>query len=464
MKKIIVFAAAVASFFAISSCQKGDLENNGSVGGIRIITAEFENTATKTTLNADGKTPEWAVGDVIRILSSTSYQDVTLAAGNIKKNKITFTTTLEGTLYAVYPASATAMTSCSDGKVTFTIPATQVGTFASANICVAKGDDKDKLVFRNATAVLKIETAADVVGVDIVATENIAGSVTASFSGDEIIITMSSLAGKSVSSLCKSAPSGNVFYLAAVPVTTGSTIATCYKIDKKGSASKDSKELKKNVIYSMNLSSVQIDTDCDLTGTKGVLNGHEYVIIKAKYNGSSDSYLKWATMNIGATTVTGETSYGDLFSWGETEAKSEYSRDTYTKDIQTDISPDSGNDAARKNWGGTWRMPTGNEGEFKALRDATTWTCDSTDKGYYVTKSGESLSEDKSNALLFFPAAGESYGTSRDFVGKRGYYWSSTYYGSKNAYYLYIDIDYKKVDPQSYSYGYVGHTVRPVSD
>ena len=276
MKKTIIFASvALATLFAFSSCQKETLQDNESTNGVRIITAEFENNATKTTLNDDGITPEWAVDDVIRILNATTYQDVTLTDGNITDNKITFTTSLEGTLYAVYPASATTMESCPDGNITFTIPASQDGTFASANICVAKSKEgeepnKDNLIFRNATAVLKITTPADVVKVAVAAANPIAGTVTATFEGNDVKIDTDFLDEKTVSAIYYPAPSDNIFYLAVAPVTTGDAAVTCYTIDNSGSAEKDSKDLRRNVIYSMDLSSIELDKEegCVAAGTK----------------------------------------------------------------------------------------------------------------------------------------------------------------------------------------------------
>lgn len=280
MKKTIILASvAIATLFAFSSCQKEELEKT-SVSGVRIITAEFENNGTKTTLNADGKTPEWAEDDVIRILSATDYQDITLAAGNITDNKITFTTNLQGTLYAVYPASATTMESCSDGKITFTISATQDGTFASANICVAKGDDNGNLIFRNATAVLKITIPNNVQKVEVTATNNIAGSVTASFSGNEVSLTTNALDSKLVLATISSAPSGNIIYLATAPVITGNTSVTCFTIGEQGSAPKDSKALVRNSIYSMDLSSLELsEIACIAAGTMITLeNGAQKVV------------------------------------------------------------------------------------------------------------------------------------------------------------------------------------------
>ena len=458
MKKTIILASvAIATLFAFSSCQK-ESPTNTSNEGIRVITGTFENNSlTKTTLNSD-KTPEWAVGDVIRVLNATSYQDVTLEVGNISDNKITFTTTLEGALYAVYPASATTMESCG-GNITFTIPAIQDGTFASANICVAKStatdeNNKDNLVFRNATAVLEIKTAADVVGVDVTAANKIAGNVTASFDGSAVSLTTTALDKNYVSAVGASAPAGNVFYLAVAPVTTGSATANCYKTAMKGTAAKDSKALANNVIYSMDLASLTIDNS-DLTGQHGILNGQEYVVVKC-----GDNNLKWATKNIGADS---ETDYGYYFFWAGTEAyvhngsgweKADGSGelsggfiganapyndgDDYTwnkynfMDMKGKL--DSADDAAQSLLGAGWRMPT--SAEFTALIGATCWKWDATDKGYYVyvpnpsTDAGKvnagTGTYDKSNALLFFPAAGYGYGNSFNKGGDTGYYWSST--------------------------------------
>lgn len=541
MKKFITLAVAIATLFAFSSCQKETLQDNESTNGVRIITAEFENNATKTELNDDGKTPEWVAGDVLRVLSATAYQDVTLAAGDIIDNKITFTTSLEGTLYAVYPASATTMESCVDGNITFTIPAIQGGTFASANICVAKSSttdesNKDNLIFRNATAVLKVTTPENVVGVDVTATNDIAGTVSASFDGNEVNLTPSSLDKKKVSVVGTSAPSDNIFYFAVAPVETGSTDVNCYRAETKGSENKNSKELQRNIIYSIDLSSLTIETSSDLTGQHGILNGHEYVIIKAKYDGTNDSYLKWATMNVGATTLTGT---GDYYMWGAVEKPySSLSGNTFTfysempssyinntwnagkgfntlncqftngiddmygygkQNVFTKYSAskdgnsvsgtadgktvlESEDDAATYNLGGgTWRMPSGgNASEFIALYNATYWSWDDTDKGYYVyapnpsTDAGTSNDGEgtynKSDALLFFPAGGmgiDGYISHGGTPGvKLGGYWTRTL-NSENpfqAHHFTFANDTgvsTNVTSNLRSFGYL---IRPVSD
>ena len=158
-----------------------------------------------------------------------------------------------------------------------------------------------------------------------------------------------------------------------------------------------------------------------LTGT---INGYECVDLGLS--------VKWATKNVGASSPS---DYGDHFAWGETETKKRYYWDTYFDCLddegrswgiykiggKTSISPTSGHDTARENWGGSWRMPT--DAEFEELCDETkcewTWTSQGGHEGYKVTgPNGNSI---------FLPAAGWGfYGTDGYRVGENGCYWSST--------------------------------------
>ena len=163
-------------------------------------------------------------------------------------------------------------------------------------------------------------------------------------------------------------------------------------------------------------------------------NGHEYVDL------GLPSGLKWATCNVGATTPEG---YGDYFAWGETEPKATYDVSTYkycngTIDsftkycTESDLGFDFGtednktmlelsDDAARVNWGGDWRMPTGDE--MEELMDTNNctweWTTQNGVNGYKVTSN-------KNGNSIFLPAAGERYNYDLNNAGSNGYYWSSS--------------------------------------
>ncbi len=117
-------------------------------------------------------------------------------------------------------------------------------------------------------------------------------------------------------------------------------------------------------------------------------NGHEWVDL------GLPSGLKWATMNVGATTPEG---CGDAYAWGETEPKKRYDFSTYkysnsdgtifskyNADDQKEVL-DLEDDAARVNWGGSWRMPTATE--FEELLNNCTWTYNESNGGYTVQGS-----------------------------------------------------------------------------
>ena len=172
-------------------------------------------------------------------------------------------------------------------------------------------------------------------------------------------------------------------------------------------------------------------------------------------------------------TALGGSELSDGFCWANTPYQTQnitwYEDARFTKYLSSTSSPykdqsatdedalktvlDPEDDAARVNWGGTWRMPT--REEIVALCNATYWAWDATDKGYYVFSPDDnhsagtrasSVPDDlsKTAALLFFPAAGLGDESGNLFAaGAQGHYWSSTHdserYSSSNARYLYFD-------------------------
>ena len=178
------------------------------------------------------------------------------------------------------------------------------------------------------------------------------------------------------------------------------------------------------------------------------INGYDWVDL------GLPSGLKWATCNVGATTPEG---YGNFYAWGETTTKTSYDQSnsvTYGQQI-SDFSGNATYDAARANWGSTWRMPT--KAEAEELRDNCTWTWTSQNgvNGMRVTgPNGNSI---------FLPAAGYCPGSSRNDVGEYGNYWGSTPYESdtRGAYSLFFGSGGHDVN---WFYRDSGRTVRPVSE
>lgn len=191
--------------------------------------------------------------------------------------------------------------------------------------------------------------------------------------------------------------------------------------------------------------------------SSGTINGHEYVDL------GLPSGLKWATCNVGANKPE---DYGDYFAWGETEMKTEYSKENSLPRgsrsklrrrglIDGNNRLTSSYDAARANWGGSWRMPT--KDEMQELVDYCEWEWTEVNgvKGSNVTgPNGNSI---------FLPAAGYRLGSSLGHEGSHGYYWSSTPYDyyDDNAYNLYFYYGYEGVDCGNRS---CGQTVRPISE
>ena len=79
-------------------------------------------------------------------------------------------------------------------------------------------------------------------------------------------------------------------------------------------------------------------------------------------------------------------------------------------------------DAARANWGGSWRMPT--DAELTELREQCTWTW-TTQNGVYGYKV-TSKKSGYTNKSIFLPAAGYREGSSLHLAGSCGGHWSSS--------------------------------------
>ena len=228
----------------------------------------------------------------------------------------------------------------------------------------------------------------------------------------------------------------------------------------------------------------------------GVENGHAYVDL------GLPSGLKWATMNVGASSAE---EYGNYYAWGETEPQSnntyywssyKWCNGTYRSMTKYCVSSEYGivdgkttleasDDAASVNWGGKWRMPTHAEQTELVNNCYLVWTSSynstgkagyiiykaksSSDKGQVVTSGNPpSSSYSLSDSHIFLPAAGYRNDGSLYNVGSDGYYWSSSLYVGYGGYgmcawrfYFYYGGPFDR-----YGYGYCcdGRSVRAVCE
>ncbi len=179
--------------------------------------------------------------------------------------------------------------------------------------------------------------------------------------------------------------------------------------------------------------------------TGNTINGHEYVDLGLS--------VKWAACNVGASSPE---DYGNYYAWGETATKAEYTESnskTYGKTMG-DISGNPQYDAARANWGGTWRLPTKAEFDELVNKCKWEWTTQGGKKGYRVIgPSGNSI---------FLPAAGWRSASLLDYADTYGSYWSSTP-DSSTSYACYLDFGSGLWYP-GWGIRNSGFPVRPVSE
>lgn len=212
-------------------------------------------------------------------------------------------------------------------------------------------------------------------------------------------------------------------------------------------------------------------------------NGHAYVDL------GLPSGLKWATMNVGATTPEG---YGDYFAWGETEpyytaghaydtpcsnwktGKTGYNWASYkwckgsiltltkycnssdygTIDNKTILDPND--DAALQNWGGSWRMPTISEVQELYNNCIWEWCTHNNVNGYKVIG--------QNGYWIFIPAAGYRSGDFLYGTGVGGGFWSSSQQSWDYPYCAYNEI-FDKDGIERYGADRVfGKSVRPVTE
>ena len=183
------------------------------------------------------------------------------------------------------------------------------------------------------------------------------------------------------------------------------------------------------------------------SGNIGVLNGHEWVDL------GLPSGTKWATCNVGASSPE---EYGDYFAYSDGSGsyntltkycfRSNNGYNGFTDNLTTLVASD---DAARANWGASWRMPT--QTEMKELLNNCThiWT---SQNGVY----GRLFTGPNGNSI-FLPAAGYFSYSTLNQARTCGIYWSSSLYTPGSPIYawkLSFEPDDYGVGEQLRSFGY----------
>ena len=234
--------------------------------------------------------------------------------------------------------------------------------------------------------------------------------------------------------------------------------------------------------------------------------------------------LKWANMNIGATTVT---DYGDYFAWGATvpyyaihdaygnkisgqwiDGKSSYDWENYTfirsgysdykyitkysiADGQTygiwyssgywsgsdwyegTFRGDNGDGVAHRDFASydyvddparqNWggNWRTPTDAEWTWLREHCSWAWTNNYNGTGI--KGRIVTSNENGNVIFLPAAGYRVDTDLKYVGDYGHYWSSSLSDNYTDNATYVEFDSNNVQRQSIA-RYWGHTIRPVME
>ncbi len=185
----------------------------------------------------------------------------------------------------------------------------------------------------------------------------------------------------------------------------------------------------------------------------GYINGYEVVDLGLS--------VKWAACNVGAASSSFYNRF-DYFAWGENRTKYEYKKSnsrTYGVKITNSIEGIASYDAARANWGGSWRLPTKKEMEELINKCKWEWERRYFIGGYFV--DGYNVTGPNGNSI-FLPAAGRLYGRTVYDWGLRGGYITST--PAVDAEFSYVLSFTKDKYECTGSLRAAGWAVRPVTD
>ena len=414
-----------ALMLLLPACQREMAVLKELVSGETVEITVSMDPETKATLAESNGDMAFSAGDVIKVFDGTAvYSGVTSSTSSDGVFAMASGFNRAGTGYAGFPASLVS-TITSEG-VTFALPSTyeyaQVGGVNADEarvLCPMVGTyTGGAIILKQVGSVVRFYVSDVAAGsLKFTFPSHVTGTASAiqtpTGTSDGILVSGLTEAGKSITVTGVPAVPNSTSICITLPVPTGTApqnimlenIPADGSMPRFASAAGSSESLPRAAGYRMMFDSLNELEAIDL--------------------GLS---VKWANMNVGATS---ETDYGDYFAWGETEPKDDYSRSTYkwggdnlTKYNSSDGKAflDLSDDAAHVNWGGNWRMPTREE-----LDELLTLT-----KEWVTNYEGTGVAGYKFTATngnsIFLPAAGRRIGTGLDNDGNYGYYRSSKLY------------------------------------
>ena len=488
MKKYILPFMSIAMLMAMASCSSSDdaveeIKEESKLVPMTFTATQESNVSTRTALEG-GYGVDWQTSDKISVFDGQGNQEFTLI-GDVKDGKFSGTASSQATSFtAVYPYTEGA-TLEQDGSVRgITLPAEQTATLysfdpkAALMMAVSTKDKKYNLDFKNAVSLIKLTTEFACKKIVLTANEDIAGTGTLTYNNGAPSISFTSNKSKTIT--LKPA-TGEYFkagqYVIVVP--TG-TLNRMWKItftadDGKKYTRYCSKPLTIERNKIINLGNFATDSPFWADEYRGNKVTYEQEVdLGLTITGSDNKKYKviFANANLTANGLA-TNEYGDYFAWGATEPwYTSYTgtnfndwKPGHTNGYANGTAPtfngkydekkdfEMSDDPARKILGGGWQIPT--KTIWEELKSKMN---NLTKKGFNSERKGyEFVNNDQT---LFLPAAGEVNGTSFNYVGSYGEYWSGTAYSSTDAYYL--SFDESGFNVQIIYDRYCGYSVRPV--
>lgn len=171
---------------------------------------------------------------------------------------------------------------------------------------------------------------------------------------------------------------------------------------------------------------------------KLIYNNHDYVDL------GLPSGTKWATMNVGANSIT---DYGNYYMYGM-GSKTYDSTDTPYAGTENPLATSA--DTAAQVWGGEWHTPTKTQIEELINNTTVEYTqIEGVNGNKFTSQNGK---------YIFIPACGWWNDNSKERAGQFAAYWSSTLDQSM-PYYFYFFTSSVSLTTNSRNYGY---SIRPV--
>ena len=503
---------SIAMLMAMASCSSSDdevaeIKEESKLVPMTFTATQESNVGTRTALNP-GTGVDWETGDKISVFDGQGNRTFTLTE-DVEDGKFSGTASSQATSFtAVYPYTEGAKLE-KDGSVSgITLPAEQTPTIwsfdpkAALMMAVSTKDKKYNLDFKNAVSLIKLQIEFACKKIVLTANEDIAGTGTLTYNNGEPSISFTSNQSKTIT--LKPATGEYLkkgqYFIVVPPITLTKGFSISFhasdeycvytrtstqsntfnrskfkhigKFETTGIFDTTDKKLGEWTYNSRGI----VDKSQELDMGEFEINGKKYRLIFAKSNLTKDGL------------ATNEYDYGDYFAWGATSVwYSAINQNTnpwsitplgnkpggYIKDNAPYYSNGkytSGNtleaadDAARQILKGDWQIPT--KEIWMALEYANhdqvywgpegKWTFDQRHgiNGISIVRN------DRSNQLLFLPAAGYVSRTEFKDVGSIGHYWSGTAYDNNRAYILQCDGSH--VYHHYNHFHYMGVPVRPV--